>query len=58
MDGDGGPRRRMVGSFELTDAEDWRIALWYLDTLEAWQSGGDDPLTEAFCEAGRHPWQS
>ncbi len=49
--------RRMVGSFELIDGDDWRIALWYLDTLEAWQSGGDDPFTDAFCEAGRHPWQ-
>jgi hypothetical protein len=52
---DGEPRR-MVASFELTYADDWRIALWYLDPYEAWVAAGQDPLRDAFCEAGRHPW--
>jgi hypothetical protein len=50
--------RRMVGSFELTYADRWRIALWYLDTHDAWVAAGQDPLRDAFCEAGRHPWRS
>jgi hypothetical protein len=53
----GGEPRRMVGSFELTYSDDWRIALWYLDTYESWVAAGQDPLREAFCEAGRHPWR-
>jgi hypothetical protein len=48
----------MVGSFELTYADRWRIALWYLDTHDAWVAAGQDPLRDAFCEAGRHPWRS
>ena len=26
----------MVASFEFTYADDWRIALWYLDPYESW----------------------
>ena len=54
----GGEPRRMVGSFELTYADGWRIVLWYLDSRDAWVAAGQDPLREAFCEAGRHPWRS
>lgn len=50
---------RLLGSFELTlDDGRWRIALWYLDTLERWESEQTDPLTSSFCEAGLHPWSS
>jgi hypothetical protein len=52
----GAPAERLLGSFELTFEDDWRIALWYLDTLEAWEAEQTDPLTQAFCEAGRTPW--
>ncbi len=53
----GGEPRRMVASFELTYADDWRIALWYLDPYESWVAAGQNPLRDAFCEAGRHPWR-
>jgi hypothetical protein len=53
---DGGTRR-VVGSFELTFRDDWRIALWYLDTLERWEHTDQDPFTDSFCAAGRNPWQ-
>jgi hypothetical protein len=50
---------RFLGSFELTlEDHDWRIALWYLDTLERWEAENTDPLRNSFCEAGRHPWRS
>ena len=55
----GAEAERLLGSFELTfDDEEWRIALWYLDTLEVWEAEQSDPLTSAFCEAGLHPWSS
>jgi hypothetical protein len=55
----GAAAERLLGSFELTfDDEEWRIALWYLDTLELWDAEQSDPLTSAFCEAGLHPWSS
>jgi hypothetical protein len=55
----GGAAERVLGSFELTFEDDeWRIALWYLDTLERWEAEQTDPLTSAFCEAGLHPWSS
>ena len=47
----------MVASFEFTYADDWRIALWYLDPYESWVAAGQNPLRYAFCEAGRHPWE-
>jgi hypothetical protein len=48
---------RLLGSFELTfEGDEWRIALWYLDTLDRWEAEQTDPLTSAFCEAGLHPW--
>jgi hypothetical protein len=47
---------RVLGSFELTFEDDWRIALWYLDPLETWETLQDDPLELAFCEAGLSPW--
>jgi hypothetical protein len=50
---------RLLGSFELTFEDgEWRIALWYLDALERWEAEQTDPLTDAFCEAGLHPWAS
>jgi hypothetical protein len=55
----GDATERLLGSFELTfDDDEWRIALWYLDTLERWEAEQTDPLTSAFCEAGLHPWSS
>jgi hypothetical protein len=55
----GSPSERLLGSFEVTfDDEEWRIALWYLDTLERWEAEQTDPLTDSFCEAGLHPWSS
>lgn len=52
----GASAERLLGSFELTFEDEWRIALWYLDTLRAWESEQNDPLELAFCEAGRDPW--
>lgn len=53
----GGDAERLLGSFELTlEDDEWRIALWYIDTLELWEAEQPDPLTSAFCEAGLHPW--
>ena len=49
---------RVAGSFELTFRDNWRIVLSYLDTLERWEQTDQDPFTDAFCEAGRNPWQS
>jgi hypothetical protein len=57
MDLDGGTRR-VVGSFELTFRDDWRIALSYLDTLARWEREDQEPFTDAFCAAGRNPWES
>ena len=50
------PAERVLGSFEFTFEDDWRIALWYLDPLEEWEAEQPDPLELAFCEAGRNPW--
>jgi hypothetical protein len=53
----GGASERLLGSFEVTfDDDEWRIALWYLDTLGRWEAEQADPLTSSFCEAGLHPW--
>ncbi len=57
MDLDAGTER-VAGSFELTFRDNWRIALSYLDTLERWEQTDQDPFSDAFCEAGRNPWQS
>ena len=57
MDLDAGTER-VAGSFELTFRDNWRIALSYLDTWERWEQADQNPLSEAFCEAGRNPWQS
>lgn len=54
----GAPPERLLGSFELTLEDDWRIALWYLDTFETWEVLQDDPLELAFCEAGLSPWSA
>jgi hypothetical protein len=53
---EGGPSERLLGSFELTFDDDWRIALWYLGPLDEWEAEQPDPLELAFCEAGRSPW--
>jgi len=63
----GAPAERLLGSFELTFEDDWRIALWYLGPLDEWELWylgpldeweleKPDPLELAFCEAGRTPW--
>ena len=53
----GAPAQRLLGSFELTFDDDWRIALWYLGPLADWERDQPpDPLAFAFCEAGRTPW--
>jgi hypothetical protein len=51
-----GSSQRLLGSFELTFHDDWRIALWYLGPLDEWEAEQPDPLELAFCEAGRSPW--
>ena len=48
--------QRVLGSFEFTFDNDWRIALTYLDVLERWEAEHSNPLEESFCEAGRTPW--
>jgi hypothetical protein len=48
--------QRLLGSFELTFEDDWRIALWYLGPLDEWEAEQPEPLELAFCEAGRSPW--
>lgn len=48
---------RVLGSFELTFVDDWRIALSYLGSLEDWEAAQPAPLDDAFCEAGRSPWR-
>ena len=54
-EGDGAERH--LASFELGfDGEDWKVILWYLDRLEAWEAEHPDPLALSFCEAGLHPW--
>jgi hypothetical protein len=55
---EGGPPERLLGSFELTFDDGWRIALWYLGPLDEWEAEQPDPLELAFCEAGRSPWPS
>jgi len=52
----GAPAVRLLGSFEFTFEDDWRIALWYLGPLEEWELEQPDPLELAFCEAGGTPW--
>ncbi|HEX5936617.1 MAG TPA: hypothetical protein VFZ75_02835 [Actinomycetota bacterium] len=55
----GRPAERYLGSFEVTfDDDRWRVALWYLDPLEAWESEQPEPTALAFCEAGLHPWDA
>jgi hypothetical protein len=54
---DGGGVERHLGSFEVGfDGRDWKVILWYLDTLEAWEMEQPDPLSFSFCEAGLNPW--
>ena len=53
-----GETERVLGSFEFTFADDWRIALTYVGTLAEWRAEQADPLHEAFCEAGRTPWRT
>jgi hypothetical protein len=53
----GAPAERLLGSFELTFDDDWRIVLWYLGPLADWERDQPpEPLELAFCEAGRSPW--
>ncbi|MGZ8605160.1 MAG: hypothetical protein ACXWX9_10470 [Actinomycetota bacterium] len=52
----GAPAARLLGSFEFTFEDDWRIGLWYLGPLDEWEREQTDPLDLAFCEAGRTPW--
>jgi hypothetical protein len=52
------PADRMLGSFELTFADDWRIVLSYIGSLTAWEAAQPEPLDEAFCAAGRSPWRT
>ncbi len=54
----GAGTERVAGSFELTFRDKWRIVLSYLDTLERWEQSHQDPFSDAFCAAGRNPWQS
>jgi hypothetical protein len=54
----GGQPKRLLGSFELTFQDDWRIALWYLGPLTEWEAEQADPMRLAFCEAGRSPWSA
>ena len=54
-EGDGAERH--LASFEVGfDGEDWKVILWYLDPLEAWEEEHPDPMALSFCEAGLHPW--
>ena len=54
-EGDGAERH--LASFEMGfDGEDWKVILWYLDPLEAWEEEHPDPMALSFCEAGLHPW--
>ena len=46
----------MLGSFEFTSDNDWRIALTNLDVLERWEAEHANPLEDSFCEAGRNSW--
>jgi hypothetical protein len=54
---DGSGPERHLGSFEVGfDGTDWKVILWYLDTLDAWEAEHPDPMALSFCEAGLHPW--
>jgi hypothetical protein len=54
---DGHGVERHLASVELGfDGEDWKVILWYVDSLEAWEEEHPDPLALSFCEAGLHPW--
>jgi hypothetical protein len=54
---DGNGPERHLGSFEIGfDGEDWRVILWYLDPLAAWEDEQPDPMALSFCEAGLNPW--
>jgi hypothetical protein len=54
-EGDGAERH--LASFEVGfDGEGWKVILWYLDPLEAWEDQHADPMALSFCEAGLHPW--
>ena len=50
------PAARVLGSFEFTFVEDWRIGLLYQGPLDEWEREQTSPLELAFCEAGRTPW--
>jgi len=52
----GAPAARLLGSFEFTFKDDWRIGLWYLGPLDEWEREQTARLELAFCEAGRTPW--
>ena len=48
---------RHLASFEVGfDGEDWKVILWYMDALDAWEEEHTDPMALSFCEAGLHPW--
>jgi hypothetical protein len=54
---DGAGTERHLGSFEVGfDGTDWKVILWYLDALDAWEAEHPDPMASSFCEAGLHPW--
>ena len=54
---DGSGAERHLGSFEVGfDGKRWRVILWYLDPLDAWEAEQSDPMDLAFCEAGLDPW--
>ena len=55
---DDGEAERILGSFEFTLDDDWRIALTYAGTIGDWQAEHPDALDEAFCEAAQTPWTS
>ncbi len=57
LESDENVSERVLGSFELTFVDDWRIALSYVDTLADWEAAQSDPFADAFCEAGRSPWR-
>ena len=54
----GEPATRSLGSFEWLFVDDWRIVLTYRGALADWEAAQTNPLDDAFCEAGRHPWRA
>ena len=47
-----------LGSFELTYADEWRIALIYLGERSSWETENPDGLGDLFCSAAASPWSA